>query len=428
MKKHLSILGSVALIVSSQVSCTTDDAPSSKQTEENVSEVVVEQTPGEIKLSGEQTQMVDENCRFALQLMREASQENAQTMIMSPLSVAYTLGMLNDGANGNTHDEITHALFFDTHGTKTINCFFGNLTANAPLADEAVELGIANMLLANTAAGAQFSGQYAADMKGYYQADMGLMDFSQPDAVLAQVNGWCNSTTKGMIPNILKRGEISSADAVMMLNSAYFKAQWLHVFDKAFTEIADFTSESGAKVKMPMMAQTVALDYMEDETLKAVRLPYRNGKYSMILILPANKDLPIDDLLGYLTAERWKLMVSSMQPQNILLRMPRFSVTTELDMTRILNRMGVKSAFSSTDADFSGMLKESSIPVFVSKMKQSAKIETDEMGTMASAVTVSYVTTGKPNAEFVANRPFLFAITERFTNVIFFIGKVTETS
>ena len=32
--------------------------------------------------------------------------------------------------------------------------------------------------------------QFAANMKGYYQAGIESMDFSQPDEVLAHVNGW----------------------------------------------------------------------------------------------------------------------------------------------------------------------------------------------------------------------------------------------
>ena len=58
-------------------------------------------------------------------------------------------------------------------------------------------------------------------------------------------------------------------------------------------------------------------------------------------------------------------------------------------------------------------------------MKQKSRIEVDEKGTMASAVTVSSATTGSKPAEFLANRPFLFAITEMNSNIIFFIGKVT---
>ena len=88
--------------------------------------------------------------------------------------------------------------------------------------------------------------------------------------------------------------------------------------------------------------------------------------------------------------------------------------------------MGIKTAFSRSNADFSGMLKDPSFPLFISLMKQKTVLEVDEKGSMASSVTVSTVTTGKPDAKFLANRPFLFAITEKNSNIIFFIGKISE--
>jgi serpin B len=86
--------------------------------------------------------------------------------------------------------------------------------------------------------------------------------------------------------------------------------------------------------------------------------------------------------------------------------------------------MGIKSAFSSS-ADFSNM---SDMRLFVSMMKQKAKIEVDEEGAKASAVTVSEMDPTSPGpqhyekAEFHAIRPFLYFILEESTRSIFFIG------
>ena len=136
--------------------------------------------------------------------------------------------------------------------------------------------------------------------------------------------------------------------------------------------------------------------------------------------------MSIDELLNALTADRWKQLTTNMQSENVILQMPRFEVSIDQDLTQPLMAMGVKAAFSRSNADFSGMLKDSSIPLFISLMKQKTKIEVDEKGTMASSVTVSTVTTGKPGPEFLANRPFLFAITEKSSNILLFIGKVSD--
>lgn len=423
-KKYLMLL-LVAALPFSFFSCS-DDASDSPQKEEEISEIVVKKTPGEIILTASQAQMADANNQFALNLMREVSKGVQGNMVISPLSVSYMLGMLNDGARGTTSAEMMHALGFEGYETKAVNDFFGNLMTNAPLVDEKAEVGIANMLLANKAIGAAFRGQYAADMKGYYQAGVESMDFSKEEDVLGRVNGWCSQTTKGMIPQILKPGEVHPSDIALLLNSVFFKAQWRYGFEEEYTSMRDFTKADGTKVKMPMMIQAMPFDYVEDETVQAVRLPYGNGKYGMVVLLPRDANKPLTEVLGTLTAERWKQLTASMMPRNMILQLPRFQVSTEQDLRTPLMSLGVKAAFVNGQADFSGMMKDASAPIFIGLMKQNARIEVDEKGTMAAAVTVVTVTTGAPGTEFVANRPFLFAITEKDSNVIFFIGKVEE--
>ena len=105
--------------------------------------------------------------------------------------------------------------------------------------------------------------------------------------------------------------------------------------------------------------------------------------------------------------------------------MPRFEIVSDIDLIDVLEPMGIKSAFT-TSADFSNM---SNASLFVFMMKQKAKIEVNEDGAKASAVTISMVGDTSPGpprqyekAEFHANRPFLYFILEESTRSIFFIG------
>ena len=58
-------------------------------------------------------------------------------------------------------------------------------------------------------------------------------------------------------------------------------------------------------------------------------------------------------------------------------------------------------------------------------MKQVAKIKLDEQGTEAAAVTAIEVNTGSlpRTAQFLADHPFLYVISEHSTGAIFFIGQ-----
>jgi serpin B len=113
-----------------------------------------------------------------------------------------------------------------------------------------------------------------------------------------------------------------------------------------------------------------------------------------------------------------------MTPHEVDILMPRFEIVSDIDLKDVLQPMGIKSAFT-TSADFSNM---SDTRLFVSMMKQKAKIEVNEDGAKASAVTISMAGDTSPGpqhyekAEFHANRPFLYFILEESTRSIFFIG------
>ena len=425
MKSNYLILMSVALLLQTSCSSDSEQNDNGQGEQEIVSEVVVNKTPGGIMLTDTQRQMAADNCDFSFNLMRELSKKEQGNMVVSPLSVAYLLGMLNDGASGTTSEEMMKVLGFSTYDTQAVNEFFGNLMTNAPLVDENVELDIANMLIANSSLGADFAGQYSADMKGYYQAAVESMDFRQADALLSHVNGWCNEKTKGMIPEILKPEELNSSIVAMLLNSAFFKAQWLYPFDKEFTTLKNFTTEDGTIEKLPIMEAFGTFDFAGDEHVQAIRLPYKDGHYSMVIMMPTDPSVSLDQLLSTMTSTSWRQLLGKMALENCVLQMPRFETATEVDLVEALCTMGMKAAFSNGQADFSRMFKSLSDSFFVSLLKQKAKIQVDEYGTVAAAVTVGYMTTGMPGVFFNADRPFIYVITEKDSQAIFFIGKVT---
>lgn len=109
------------------------------------------------------------------------------------------------------------------------------------------------------------------------------------------------------------------------------------------------------------------------------------------------------------------------------LKLPRFSTTTETQLNKPIASLGATSMFQS-EADFSNMTDAS---MFVSTMLQKAKIEVNEKGTKAAAVTAAIMTMSiyQPDeprhVTFHANRPFIYLITERSSGAIFFIGQYT---
>ena len=405
-KKLMTLL----LVMLALTACKDDD--------EEVVYMLPETKP--IQLSAEQKQMRDNNNEFAWRLFQTMQEQKGDTStVLSPISVTYMLGMLNAGAAGTTRDEITATLGFGSDPA-AVNEYCKKMIEGAPNVDPAATVRIANCINVNSAKGLSLLKQYVKDMENYYSAQIETLDFTKSSS-LETINKWCSKNTDGMIPSILD--ELSPDAAMCLLNAIYFKADWTEKFDKNDTRNSSFTLPDGSVVTRELMHRMAIAQGCESELCSMLRIPFGSGGYSMYVMLPAEgkttgdliRDMSQQELTDHLNA-------IDMTPQVVDILMPRFEIMSDIDLIDVLKPMGIKSAFT-TSADFSNM---SDTRLFVSMMKQKAKIEVDEDGAKASAVTIAMAGDTSPGpqlyekAEFHATRPFLYFILEESTRSIFF--------
>ena len=375
-----------------------------------------------IQLSAEQKQMRDNNNEFAWRLFQTMQEQKGDvSTVLSPISVTYMLGMLNDGAAGTTRDEITATLGFGSD-PKAVNEFCKTMIEGAPNVDPAATVKIANCINVNSSKGLSLLATFINDMKNYYSAQVDALDFTKSSS-LEKINKWCSKNTGGMIPSILD--ELNPDAAMCLLNAIYFKADWTEKFDKNDTRNSSFTLPDGSIVMRELMHRKAIAQGCESELCSVLRIPFGSGGYSMYVMLPAEgkttgdliRDMSQQILTDHLDAV-------DMTPHEVDILMPRFEIVSDINLIDVLEPMGIKSAFS-YNANFSNM---SNASLYVSLMKQKAKIEVDEDGAKAAAVTVSVMGDTSPGpqhyekAEFHATRPFLYFILEESTRSIFFIG------
>jgi serpin B len=155
-----------------------------------------------------------------------------------------------------------------------------------------------------------------------------------------------------------------------------------------------------------------------------VEVLYEGGKYAMYIVLPP-AGMSLDAVLPYIGENQYKTAMSLLGPVEVSLSMPKFKNETSVVLNKTLERMGVKTAFTSA-ADFSGI--SLSGPLRVDMVKQKCYIDVSEKGTEAAAVTSAQVrmTSVRPVKTMNIDRPFIFVIADIDSKDILFAGKIVN--
>ena len=369
----------------------------------------------DVSLTAEEKELVKSNNDFAINLMREARTEDSQ--ILSPLSITYALGMLNNGAAGKTQQEINKVLGFGEAGADAINQFCRKMLTEAPTLDAETTAEIANTIFVNNHWNYELQQPFVEQAQQYYDATPEARDFYD-DATRDVINQWGSDHTHGMIKEVLSEQEFElGKDYVSyLMNALYFKGKWAHPFKKENTREESFNGG----IKVPMMSQHGEYEYTENDLYQAIKLPYGNGAYLMTVFLP-RQGKTIGNVLEQMDGKNWQFSGGDWE---VALKLPRIETNTNVDLKPIMSALGMPTAFNPDGAEFPDFCN---YPTYIGLMKQVAKIKLDEEGTEAAAITIiGMAWTGMPRtAEFYATRPFLYIISERSTGTIFFIGQYT---
>ena len=369
--------------------------------------------PKEIELAEGEQGLINSNNDFAFNLFRKARGEKSK--ILSPLSITFALGMLNNSAEGQTLQEINQTLGFGEAGADAINAFCQKMLKESNTLDEKTKALIANTIFVNEGCGYRLQEGFVDKVNTYYDAQPQNRDFYDGET-MDVINQWASDHTMGMIPKVLNEKTFKPYSISYLLNALYFKGIWSSPFRKENTQDEPF----GGGDEVPMMHMEKSIGYAENDLYQTVRLPYGNGAYRMDIFLP-REDKTVGEVLETLSGSNWQ---QKYQNTLIDLKLPRFETSTNQPLVQVMAELGMPTAFTE-EAEFPYFCNA---PCCISDMFQVAKIKLDEEGTEAAAVTVIGVeTTSMPPVptSFHANRPFLYIISEQSTSAIFFIGQYT---
>ena len=356
---------------------------------------------------------------FGLELMSQVvARDHRPNVVLSPLSASMALGMALNGAAGPTFDAMSAALGFGGLGQGEINASYRSLLDLLTGLDPQVRFDIANSVWANKEV--PFHAAFLQAVQTSFDAKVESRDFGDA-ATLQAINDWVKANTEGLIEKILD--QLDRNMAAILINAIYFDGAWTTRFDPAKTTRGAFTREDRSTVQVDMMNLSgVKLPFSSGADYAAVELPYGGQAFSMVVVVPGGNTTARTFLEG-LGAARWESIVQGLSPREMdQVSIPKFTLAFDTYLNDALIGMGMGPAFS-PNADFSKMSPMGGI--CIDYVRQKTYIDVDERGTKAAAVTavgmraVSF--TG-----FVADRPFVFAIRERLSGTLLFVGLVGD--
>jgi serpin B len=388
----------------SAVSCKKDTSQEPKQ-------------PKQITLPAKANEVIALSNGFGIDLFRVTSLEEEGNLMLSPLSASTALTMLLNGCNGQTYDQVRNMLGYEALTIAEINETYRSLVAQLLDVDPDVQLALANAVWYRQ--DFMVKPAFLDEMNNSYKANIEALDFFDPSA-LETINNWASDNTNGRIPKVLD--QIEPDAAMFLMNALYFKGTWTYQFLPGQTALAPFHPENGNIVDVDMMRNLIPVKYHSGNGVTAVELPYGRQNFSMVIILPDNslsEYLPDFDMTDWSNISAG--LDSMTEPVEAEITLPKFRFEYEKQLNDQLKSLGMIDAFKPYIADLSGI---SDAEIFVDFVKQNTFVDVNEEGTEAAAVTTVGISfTSLPQA-FIFDKPFIFAIRERVTNTLLFIGKI----
>lgn len=355
---------------------------------------------------------------FAFKFLHTLQQTQAsdENLFVSPLSLHMALGMLLNGAEQETADEILKALEMEGIPLADLNNAYKTLINDLPVADSKVKLGLANSLWYRS--GFNVQPDFQSVLKNSFNAEATGLPFD--NAAKDRINQWASDKTNGKIKKVID--EITPDHVMFLLNALYFKGDWKYQFDTKNTRDETFKLESGSSKYVKMMYARSSFKNFSAASYDMVQLPYANGQFNMTLLVPKGENT-VNKMLADFKSSDWDRLRNGTSESNIEVGLPRFTLEYSAKLNQTLEKMGIQKAF--TSAAELGKINPTA-DLFVDFVKQDTYLGIDEKGTEAAAVTSIGVsaTSAGPNPRIVCDRPFALIISENTSNTILFMGRI----
>ena len=339
---------------------------------------------------------LNKNNKFDYKFIKQI--EGNDNTLVSPLSMAYLLSMIQSGAKGSTLNELNIAL--DNYDLQ-------------PMENIDSKISMANSMWINNRYKNDINNTFATALKINYHSEVLYDEFINAD----NINKWVSEKTYNMINELFPSDSVNSVDTIMALvNAIGINFKWDEEFDCNKTLMGNFLDKN-----VYMMNSNEK--YLESDYYTGFIKDYEklsdNSQYEFIGLLP-KKD--IQDVINNISND---VIKNSITESEAHIQIPRFKYEYNVNNVKgILESLGIKDMFNKEKANFGGIAED----IFVSSIVQKTYIDFMESGTKAATASGGAfdIKSAAEEKEVIFNKPFVYLIRKKGSNNIYFIGTVNS--
>ena len=355
---------------------------------------------------------------FGVRLFKTSMEEEKNTLI-SPLSVLYALAMTANGADGETLTQMEQVLGMDVDNLNSYMLAYLDLLPET----KDYKMSLANSIWFKDDPNFAVEQSFLQTNADYYGA--GAYKAAFDESTRNDINNWVKEHTDGMIPEIID--EIPDEAIMYLVNALAFDAKWADEYEEHQIREGRFTMEDGTRQDVDMM-HSEEYTYLEDDLVTGFIKYYKDRKYAFVAMLP-NEGVSVSQYVDSLTGEHLRELLNNPLDVTVFASIPKFETEYDIEMSEVLQKMGMTDAFDWQVADFSrlGTYNVDGMNICINRVLHKTFISVSEQGTRAGAATaVEMVAEGTMEIvefkEVVLDRPFVYMLIDCETNLPFFIG------
>ena len=413
MKKVIALLLALTLLLTG---CSGKESSYTAEPETDIAKMELTEPTEELGCAGTDAMpwYNDEVADFGLSLLR-GSMNTEKNVLISPVSVLAVLSMTANGAEGETLTQMETVL---GKNKDALNQWYEYDIIKA----RSESLHLANAIYLKDDGELVVKESFLQALEKWYETGVYMTSFNE--STLREINQFVEDNTNGMVKNILDK--IPKEAVMYLVNALAFEARWEEPYDEYQIGEQVFTTEDGREQTVELMYTEEDFSYVENELVTGFLKNYEGGRYGFVALLP-KEGMRIEELIDSLSGDSLSDLLSYRREGKVLTAMPKFQTEFDVEMSEVLKNMGMTDAFDDEKANFSGMGTYAGEDLFISRVLHKTFISVAEQGTRAGAATVVEMA---PEAamepeeikEVILNRPFLYMIWDRETNMPIFMG------